>query len=107
MKTSATMKNEFFSLFEQLGLAWKYLLDGLIGGLVWSVYKKSKFWESVRQIFVGGVVSGFTTPFIVEKTSLSDAGFISFVVGMIGMVIIEVVYKWGVGKLKLLFSNAE
>src|SRR6266699_3556261 len=103
MKTSETMRNNVFDFFDEIGLAWKYLLNGIIGGLVWAIYKKTKFWESIRQMFVGGIVSGFTTPFIVERTSLKEAGFISFVVGMIGMVVIEVIYKWAVGKLKLLF----
>jgi|GEM_PF-3029762 hypothetical protein len=104
MKTSATMKNDYFTIFDQLGLVWKYLINGLIGGLVWSIYKKSKFWEAIRQVFVGGIVSGYATPFIATKTSISYAGFISFVMGMIGMVLIELIYNWGVKKLKLLFS---
>lgn len=107
MKTSSTMRNDIFNFFDQIGLGWKYLLNGLIGGFVWAIYKKIKFWESIRQMLVGGIVSGFTTPFIAERTSLNSAGFISFVVGMVGMVIIEVIYKWAVAKLKLLFSNAE
>lgn len=108
MKTNDTaMKNDFFSLFDSFGLSLKYLLNGFIGGFVWAIYKKLKFWESVRQVIVGSVVSGFVTPFIAERTSLKDAGFISFVVGMIGMVLIEIIYKWMVGKLKLLFSNED
>jgi len=105
MKTNETMRNEFISVLDQLGLAWKYLLNGFIGGLVWAIYKKSKFWESIRQVFVGAMASGYTTPFIAKRLSLQDAGFISFVIGMIGMVIVEIIYKWGVGKLKLLFSS--
>jgi hypothetical protein len=107
MKTNATMRNDIFGFFDQLGLVWKYLVNGFVGGLVWAVYKKSKFWEGIRQVFVGGLVSGYATPFIVERTSVKDAGFISFVVGMIGMVLIEVLYKWAGNKLKLLFSNQE
>jgi len=107
MKTSTAMRNDIFSVFEQLGIAGKYLINGLVGGLVWSIYKKAKFWEAVRQIFVGGIISGYATPFIAERLSLKDAGFMSFVIGMIGMVIIEIVYKWAVGKLKLLFSNTD
>lgn len=101
------MKNDFFSFFDQLGLVEKYLVNGSIGGLVWAIYKKSNFWQAVRQIFVGGIVSGYATSFIIERMSSKDAGFISFVVGMIGMVLIEVLYKWLVGKLKLLFNNEE
>ena len=101
------MRNDFFSFFDQLGLVGKYLVNGSIGGLVWSIYKKANLWQAIRQIFVGGIVSGYTTSFIIERMSGKDAGFISFVVGMIGMVFIEVLYKWTVSKLKLLFSNQE
>jgi len=105
MKTNATMKNEMFSLFDQLGLGWKYLVNGLIGGLVWAIYKKSNFWNAVRQVFVGGIVSGYATPFVAERTSINYAGFISFVLGMIGMVLVDITYKWAVKKMKLLFNG--
>lgn len=98
------MKNEIFNLLTPIGVAWKYLLNGLIGGFVWALYKKSPFWEAVRQIFIGGIVSAFVTPFIAEKTSINYAGFISFVLGMIGMVVIDIVYKWAINKIKLFFS---
>lgn len=104
MKSNGTMKNDFLSFFAQLGLVWKYVVNGAVGGLVWSIYKKSKFWEAFRQVFVGSIVSGYATPFIVEQFSVKDAGFISFVVGMIGMVIVEIIYKWGAKKIKLLFN---
>jgi hypothetical protein len=94
------MKNDMISLLTELGLAWKYFINGFIGGFVWSVYKKLKFWEAIRQILVGSFVSGYATPFIVEKTSVNDAGFISFVVGMIAIVVVEIIYKWAVKKLK-------
>jgi hypothetical protein len=106
MKTiSTTMKSDFVNFLDQLGIVWKYLINGLVGGAVWSIYKKSKLGEALRQVVVGGIISGYATAYIAEKTSPNAAGFISFVVGMIGMVLIEVLYKWGVGKLKLLFSN--
>src|SRR5260221_1057649 len=93
-----TMRNYIFSTLSSIGLSLKYLINGFIGGFVWAIYKKYKFWESVRQVIVGSLVSGFMTPFIAEKTSINDAGFISFGIGMIGMVAIEVIYKWFVGK---------
>lgn len=101
------MKNDIFSALEQFGLIGKYLFNGLVGGLIWAIYKKAKFWEAIRQVFVGGIVSAYTTPFIAEKLSLKDAGFISFVIGMIGMVIVEIIWKWGVSKLKLIFNSEE
>lgn len=101
------MRNDILTTLSSIGLSLKYLINGFIGGFVWAVHKKLKFWESVRQVIVGSIVSGFATPFIAEKFSLKDAGFISFVVGMIGIVLIEVLYKWTIGKMKLLFSNEE
>lgn len=98
------MKNDLVGFFAQLGIVWKYVVNGAIGGLVWSIYKKSKFWEAFRLVFVGSIVSGYATPFIIEETSVKDAGFISFVVGMIGMVIVESIYKWAYKKIKLLFN---
>lgn len=98
-------ENDVISFLESLGLGWKYLVNGLIGGFIWSIHKKSKFWEAVRQVFTGGIVSGYFTPFIIEKTSVNYAGFISFIIGMIGMVVVDVVYKWAVSKFKLLFSS--
>ena len=99
------MKNDFINFLNQLGVEWKFVINGLIGGAVWSLYKKADFWSSVRQIVIGGVVSGYTTPFILEHTSPGSAGFISFTLGIIGMVLIDMIYKWGVDKLKILFSN--
>ena len=90
------MKDELLHFLSELGLVWKYTINGLIGGLIWSMYKKSKFWEAFRQIIIGGVVSGYFTPVIVSKTNtdLSFIGFTSFVIGMLGMVIIDSIYKY-------------
>ena len=96
------MKYDFFDLLNDLGLVWKYAINGLIGGLIWSMYKKSKFWVAFRQIVIGGVVSGYFTPVIVNKTNmdLSFIGFTSFVIGMLGMVILDSIYKYVVKLLK-------
>lgn len=108
------MKNTIFSLFNDLGLVWKYAINGLIGGFIWSLYKKSQFWEALRQIIIGGVVSGYFTPVVVAKSNmdLSLIGFTSFIIGMLGMVIIDSAYKYALGNykkwtliLKILFSK--
>lgn len=90
------MKEDILRLLDDLGLVWKYALNGLIGGFIWSVYKKSKFWEAFRQILIGGVVSGYFTPVIIAKSNMdmSLVGFTSFVVGMLGMVILDSIYKY-------------
>lgn len=98
------MRYDFFAFFDRIGLIPSYLLNGFVGGLVWAVYNKSKFWESVRQVFIGMIVSGYCTPFIIEKTSINYAGFISFSLGVVGMVLVELLYGWAVKKLKLLFG---
>lgn len=100
-----TMKNEFLTFLDDLGIAWKFVINGLIGGAIWSLYKKLNFWPAVRQIIIGGTVAGYTTPFIISKVSPEYAGFISFVLGITGMAVIEIIYKWGVEKLRSLFGN--
>lgn len=96
------MKYTIFSLLDDLGLVWKYAINGLIGGLIWSMYKKSKFWEAFRQVIIGGVVSGYFTPVIVAKTGMDMqfVGFTSFVIGMLGMVIVDSIYKYLVKLIK-------
>lgn len=94
--------NWFIDFLNDLGLVWKYALNGLVGGFIWSLYKKKKFWECVRQVIIGGVVSGYFTPVIVVKTNmdLSYVGFTSFVIGLLGLVIIDSIYKVVIGKIK-------
>jgi hypothetical protein len=96
------MKYNFLAFLDDLGLVWKYALNGFIGGFIWSMYKKSKFWEAFRQVVIGGVVSGYFTPVIVAKTDmdLSLIGFTSFVIGMLGMVIVDSIYKYLLGVIK-------
>lgn len=96
------MDNNFLGFLDHLGLMWRYAVNGLIGGFIWSIYKKSKFIESFRQILAGGVVSGYFTPVIVHKVNMdmSMIGFTSFVIGMLGMVIIDTTYKYFVAVLK-------
>jgi hypothetical protein len=96
MKTQAVMENKFIEFLDKLGLMWNFALNGLIGGIIWSIYKKSKFWEAVRQMIVGSIVAGYLTPVIKAKTGMSDQlmGCTSFVVGMLGMVIVDSIYKY-------------
>jgi hypothetical protein len=96
------MKSNLINLLGDIGIAWKYLINGLIGGFIWSLYKKSKFGEALRQIIIGGIVSGYFTPVVVIKFSmdLSLIGFTSFIIGMLGMVIIDSAYKYAIGNYK-------
>jgi len=110
------MKSNFFNFLSDIGIAWKYLINGLIGGFIWSLYKKSKFGEALRQIIIGGIVSGYFTPVVVVKfgMDLSLIGFTSFIIGMLGMVIIDSAYKYAIGNykkwaliLKIIFSKTD
>lgn len=95
-------KNSLIEFLDKLGLVWNFALNGLIGGIVWSIYKKSKFWEAVRQMVIGSIIAGYLTPVIKAKTGMSDQlmGCTSFVVGMTGMVLVDVIYKYVVKSIK-------
>lgn len=97
------MKFDFFKLLESLGVGYKYLINGFIGALVWSIYKKLKFIEALRQIIIGSLVAGYVTPLIAygEKIAPEYMAALSFVVGMMGMIIIDSVYKYIRDKVKL------
>lgn len=97
------MKGDFVTILDHMGIAWKYLLNGLLGAFVWAVHKQMKFWEALRQIVVGGIVAGFATPVLVARTGIAFVGFVSFVTGMVGMVFIDILYKFLIKKIKLLF----
>jgi hypothetical protein len=96
------MKNTLLHFLEQLGVPLNYVINGLIGGFIWSIYKKEKFWSSVRQIVIGGVIAGYFTPVIIARTDLSSPyiGFTSFIIGMLGMVLIDSFYKYALKWLK-------
>jgi hypothetical protein len=61
------MKKELIDFLGNLGITWKYLANGVIGGAAWSFHTKSDIFDSIRQIFIGGMVAGFTTPLIAER----------------------------------------
>jgi uncharacterized membrane protein len=98
------MKIDILHLLDQLDLAWQNLVNGFVGATIWAIHKKTKFWSAVRQIFIGGIVAGYSTPFISKEISVRETGFLSFVLGTIGMVIVDYLYVWASKKIKLLFS---
>ena len=91
----------FSKVFSEISM--KYVLNGIVGATVWSDYKRSKFIDALRQIFIGGIVAGYTTPIIADKLSLPFVGFLSFTVGMCGMITVDIIYTWVAKKIKLLF----
>jgi len=90
------MKFDVVKLLNDLGIGYKYLINGFIGAVVWSIYKKLKFVEAARQIIIGSLVAGYVTPLIAygEKIAPEYMAALSFVVGMMGMILIDSVYKW-------------
>jgi uncharacterized membrane protein YeaQ/YmgE (transglycosylase-associated protein family) len=91
-----SMKDNIFQFLEELGIGYKYLINGFFGALIWSLYKKLSFLEAVRQIIIGSVVAGYITPLIAHHQSLpiEHMAALSFVVGMMGMIIIEATYQY-------------
>jgi len=90
------MKFDIVKFLENLGIGYKYLINGFIGAIVWSIYKKLRFIEAVRQIIIGSLVAGYITPMIAygERIAPEYMAALSFVVGMLGMIIIDSIYKW-------------
>jgi hypothetical protein len=99
------MRVDVFGLLDQLGLAWQNIINGVVGATVWALHKKSTFTTAIRQIFIGAMVAGYTTPFISAELSIHNMGFLSFVIGVIGMVLLDRLYVWLSNKIKLLFGE--
>ena len=90
------MKNNVVDFLQAIGISWSSAISGVVGGAVLSIYRKDNFWNSVRNIFTGGVVSGYFTPVLQNYYSVNPQfiGFISFVCGIVGMVVIDCIYKY-------------
>ena len=103
MKNNATMDNGFLKFLSDIGIDYKYVLNGFIGAIIWSIYKKLKFWDAVRQVFIGSVVAGYVTPLIAYKENIpiTYVSALSFIVGMMGLVIVDSIYKYIVNKIKI------
>jgi uncharacterized BrkB/YihY/UPF0761 family membrane protein len=96
MNNDINMKENFFQFLEELGIGYKYLINGFVGALVWSLYKKLPFVEAVRQMVIGSIVAGYVTPLVAHQQSLpiEHMAALSFIVGMMGMIIIESIYQY-------------
>jgi uncharacterized membrane protein YeaQ/YmgE (transglycosylase-associated protein family) len=90
------MKDDVVKFISSLGIGYKYLVNGFVGALVWSIYKKLRFIDALRQILVGSLVAGYITPLIAygENIAPQYMSALSFVVGMMGMMLVDTVYKW-------------
>ena len=116
MKNMATkMKIELLTFLESIGIGYKYLINGFIGALVWSIYKKLRILEALRQILIGSVVAGYITPLVAYKEDIpiEYMSALSFIIGMMGMIIIDSIYKYIVAavakykKAKKLLKDSE
>ena len=97
------MKFDFFKFVTDLGISYKYLVNGFIGAFVWSIYKKLRILEAIRQILIGSLVAGYVTPLIAfgERIGPQYVSALSFIVGMMGMILIDSVYKYLKDKIKI------
>lgn len=103
------MRFDILKFLEDTGIEYRYLINGFIGALVWSLYKKLKFTEALRQILIGSIVAGYITPLVAYKEAIpiEYMAALSFIVGMMGMVIIDSIYKYIVNKIKELKKGQE
>ena len=103
------MKFDVLKFLEDIGIGYKYLINGFIGAVIWAAYKKLRFWEAMRQILIGSVMAGYITPLIAYKEDipLELTAALSFVVGLMGMVIVDSIYKYIITKAKQLKKGKE
>lgn len=103
------MNFNFFDFLNDVGIGYKYLINGFIGAVVWSIYKKLKLIEALRQILIGSVVAGYITPLIAYKEAIpiEYMAALSFIIGMMGMIIIDGIYKYIAGKIKTFRKGKE
>jgi uncharacterized membrane protein YeaQ/YmgE (transglycosylase-associated protein family) len=97
------MKFDFLKFVSDLGISYKYLVNGFIGAFVWSIYKKMRLLAAIRQILIGSLVAGYVTPLIAfgERIGPQYMSALSFVVGMLGMILVDSVYKYLRDKVKI------
>lgn len=101
------MKNIMIKILEEIGVAWQYAISGVLGAFAWSVHKKKKFWDGLRNIFCGGVVSAYATPFLANNLNV-NLSFLGFLVGIVGMNVLDEMYLLVVknkGKLQEIFKT--
>jgi hypothetical protein len=109
MKKGEYVNMNFFDMLNELGIGWRYVLNGFIGAVVWSIYKKLRLIEALRQILIGSIVAGYITPLIAHKEAIpiEFMAALSFIIGMMGMIIIDGIYKYIANKVKLLRKGKE
>lgn len=103
------MNFNFFDFLNEVGIGYKYLINGFIGAIVWSIYKKLRLIEALRQILIGSIVAGYITPLIAYKEAIpiEYMAALSFIIGMMGMIIIDGIYKFIANKIKTFRKGKE
>src|ERR1044072_250241 len=103
------MNFNFFDFLNDVGIGYRYLINGFIGALVWSIYKKLRLIEALRQILIGSIVAGYVTPLVAYKEAIpiEYMAALSFIIGMMGMIIIDGLYKYIAGKIKTFKKGKE
>jgi hypothetical protein len=109
MRKGEYIDMNLLEFLNDLGIGWRYLLNGLIGAIVWSIYKKLRLIEALRQILIGSIVAGYITPLIAYKEAIpiEYMAALSFIIGMMGMIIIDGIYKYIVGKVRAFRKGKE
>lgn len=103
------MNFNFFDFLNEVGIGYKYLINGFIGAVIWSVYKKLRLIEALRQILIGSIVAGYITPLVAYKEAIpiEYMAALSFIIGMMGMIIIDGIYKFIASKIKTFRKGKE
>jgi hypothetical protein len=83
-QSDLNMKFDVLKFLEDTGIGYRYLINGFVGALIWSLYKKLRFIEAMRQIIIGSIVAGYITPLVAYKESIpiEYMAALSFIIGM-------------------------
>lgn len=90
MKTLESIGN-MNKLIHFLENSYLNLISGLVGAIAWSLYKKQNLWVAIRNIISGSLASVFLTPTVAEILKLNE-NFLSFIIGIVGMTLIEEIF---------------
>jgi hypothetical protein len=109
MKKGELYMNNFFEVLSDMGIGYRYLINGFVGAMVWSLYKKLRLIEALRQILIGSIVAGYITPLVAYKEAIpiEYMAALSFIIGMMGMIILDGVYKYIVGRIRTFRKGKE
>ena len=85
--------------FDSLNLTWQYLVNGLIGGLVFSLYIKETWTRCVVRMVIGAFTAGYVTHVFFHLQGphgLDESEYgtpLSFAIGTAGFAILPLVRR--------------